>query len=92
MVQDAAWEVQVMSLLEDFGLVKIMNGPNSFETAMTRHGFVLPDWMINAIIVGTVAYWAVDQKILTGITLFAATIFAIWFFVVREMTKKTWMS
>lgn len=81
-----------MSLLEDFGLVKIMNGPNSFEVGMTRHGFVLPDWMINGIIVATVAYWAVDSKTLTGITALVVFAAATWFFVIREMTKKTWMS
>ena len=91
MVKDACWEIQLMSFLEDFGLVRVMNGPNDFGVAMTKHGFVLPDWTINAIVLATFAYWAIDSKILGGFEALVVGAFAVWFFVIREIGKKTWM-
>ena len=48
-----------MSFLEDMGLVKIIDGPTDFKTGMFDHGFVVPDWIVNTIIVATVLYWLI---------------------------------
>ena len=57
--KDAAWETHLMSFLEDMGLVKIIDGPTDFKTGMFDHGFVVPDWIVNTIIVATVLYWLI---------------------------------
>lgn len=60
--KDAAWETHIMSFLEDLGLVKIIDGPTDFKTGMFDYGFFLPDWVINAIMAGSVAYWLLSVK------------------------------
>jgi len=60
--KDAPWETHLMSFLEDMGLVKIIDGPTDFKTGMFDHGFILPDWIINAVVVFTVLYWLFTVK------------------------------
>lgn len=62
MVKDAPWEVHLMSLLEDVGLVKMLDGPAGAE-CIYGNGMVIPDWAINGIVAFTIALWLIQAKI-----------------------------
>jgi len=50
--------MQIVSLLEDAGLVNIANGGWTFEQAMFGISFILPDNVIWAIVFASIAYSA----------------------------------
>lgn len=49
---------QFVSLLEDAGLVKIVNGGWTFEQAMLGPSFIIPDELLWAIVLASIAYSA----------------------------------
>lgn len=55
---EPGFAMQVTSLLEDAGLVKIANGGWTFEQAMFGPSFILPDEVIWAIVLASIAYSA----------------------------------
>ena len=63
MVKNASWEVQLMSLAEDVGLIKMVNGPAGVE-CVYGNAMLLPDWATNAIVVFTIVFWLVQSKII----------------------------
>ncbi|MFH1779658.1 MAG: hypothetical protein ABH803_00740 [Candidatus Micrarchaeota archaeon] len=54
--RDSGLVIQVMSLLEDAGLVKIFNRGSTFEDGMNKLSFILPDNVVHAIALGSGAY------------------------------------
>ncbi len=50
------WEVHLMSLAEDAGLIKMINGPAGVE-GVYNHAMILPDWAINAIVAMSILFW-----------------------------------
>lgn len=54
--RDAGWAFQLMSLLEDAGLVKLYNRGSTFEDAMKRLSFIAPDNVVHAIALASGAY------------------------------------
>jgi len=56
--KDPGWEVQFMSLLEDFGVINIKDKKITFDDAMFKTSFFLPDVAINLIVVFSVLYSA----------------------------------
>ncbi|HIH20484.1 TPA: hypothetical protein HA244_04415 [Candidatus Micrarchaeota archaeon] len=50
--------VQIVSLLEDAGLVRIANGGWTYEQAMLGASFILPDEIIWAFVFFSIAYSA----------------------------------
>ncbi|NUN11415.1 hypothetical protein HUU53_02110 [Candidatus Micrarchaeota archaeon] len=49
-------QFQIMSLAEDAGLVKYYNRGSSFEDAMSRLAFILPDEVVHAIALASGVY------------------------------------
>ncbi|HIH20297.1 hypothetical protein J4220_00415 [Candidatus Micrarchaeota archaeon] len=56
--QEPGIAMQIVSLLEDAGLVNIANGGWTFEQAMFGISFILPDNVIWAIVFASIAYSA----------------------------------
>ena len=50
---------QVGSLLEDFGLINVLDDDVPFDKAMFRTSFILPDSVINILVIGCALYAAV---------------------------------
>ena len=55
---------QFMALLEEIGIVHIQDRPVAFEDAMNKTSFILPDWMIYAIVLASLLYSAMIMKII----------------------------
>ncbi|OIO25196.1 hypothetical protein COX85_02005 [Candidatus Micrarchaeota archaeon CG_4_10_14_0_2_um_filter_55_9] len=51
--------VKVGSVLEDFGLINVVNDDVTFDKAMFQTSFILPDPVINLMVVGCALYAAV---------------------------------
>ncbi len=51
--------VKVGSVLEDFGLINVVNDDVTFDKAMFQTSFILPDPVINLLVVGCALYAAV---------------------------------
>lgn len=50
--------MQIMSILEDAGVVRIANGGWTFEQAMNGLSFIVPDEMVWAFVFFSIAYSA----------------------------------
>lgn len=62
--QDPETIVQVASLLEDFGLIKVLDDDVTFDKAMFQTSFILPDPVINMLLVGSALYAVVAGGLL----------------------------
>ncbi len=56
-----SWEVKLMMLLEKLGVAKPVENTYTFNQAMNEHTMVIPDFMINLILILGGFYVLVNQ-------------------------------
>ena len=57
-----SWEVKLMMLLEKLGIAKPVENTYSFNQAMNEHAMVIPDFIINLILILGVFYLLTIQS------------------------------
>lgn len=58
------FSAQFMAMLEEIGVIHIQDRPIAFDDAMMKTAFILPDWVIYAIVFASLLYSAIVMKII----------------------------